>query len=125
MARKSGFNWADYCEMYASEVRSGKTTIDQVPEQAREEVKALLGKQQATGWTLGKWSHPSTGELRLYVNSRDLWRGSKVWFTSQDGYAVANTQASELGAKNAAQKLADEVGAKFAGSFDAMLAAAK
>jgi hypothetical protein len=54
MARKSGFNWADYCELYASEVRSGKTTIDQVPEQARQEVEALLGKQQATGWDIGK-----------------------------------------------------------------------
>ena len=117
-----------YIEAMVEEISAGRCTIDQVPAEHRAKVAKALGRsasQPAQSWTLGKWKHPVTGELRLYVNSRDLWRGSKVWFTSQDGHAVANTQAAELGAKNAAQKLADEVGSKFAGSFEAMLASAK
>lgn len=126
MAGKSKFNWADYCELYAAEIRSGKTTIDQVPEQAREEVEALLRKQQASSWTLGKWKHPVTAKERLYVNSREIWRGVKVWFECGVSDVVQiQVAGDDPRAVAAARKLAEEIATKFAGSYSAIAAMAK
>lgn len=38
-----------------------------------------------TKTTLKKWIHPTTGEIRIYVNSDTLSEGSKIWFTERDG----------------------------------------
>jgi hypothetical protein len=130
MARKGKFDWASYCELYAAEIRSGKTTIDKVPEQARQEVEALLGKQQVSSWTIGKWKHPVTGRERLYVNSSEIWRGVKVWFecgvSDVVQIQVAGTfYGDDPRAVAAARQLAEEIATKFAGSYSAIAAMAK
>ena len=118
-----------YVEAMVEEINAGKCTLDQVPAEHRAKVAKALGRsvgQPAQSWTVGKWCHPSTGELRLYVNSRDLWRGTKVWFTLGDhGMVNVNVSASEPAAQPSAKKLAYEIADKYAGSFDAIAALAK
>jgi hypothetical protein len=118
-----------YIDAMVEEIKSGKTTIDQVPEQHRAKVAKALDRSsrpQMERWTIGKWKHPVTARERLYVNSREIWRGVKVWFECGVADVVRiEVLGDDPRAVAEARKLAEEIATKFAGSYSAIAAVAK
>lgn len=72
-------------------------------------------------YTLRKWEHPTTKEIRIYVNSERLGRGAKVYFFADRDFADFKTQAESLVSKRQAITIAEQIGEEYNGDWAAML----
>lgn len=114
-------------EAAQQDIDAGRTTLEKI-QAANPALAAKLRKPQAQAkpTTLGRWQHPNTGEVRIYVNDPSLWRGTKVYFFARENdFADYKVIAEGPQAHDAARQVAEEIGQRFNGSFSAMLEAAK
>lgn len=83
-----------------------------------------------TNINLKKWQHPTTGEVRVYVNSARLWPGVKLWFFRAEAAGQAFADFRIVGvrdacARRAAEDLANEIGSECGGDWNRLLAMAQ
>jgi hypothetical protein len=79
--------------------------------------------------TLKSWTHPTTGQIRIYVNDSRLWRGVKLFFSLQETgkirFADFAIQGAHGQARFEAEQVAEEIGARCAGDWDQLVSMAQ
>jgi hypothetical protein len=111
-------------ETVAENVAKGVTKLENIEcEATRKAVaKRLAAKPAAEETTLSRWAHPSTGEVRVYVNDKILGRACKLFFVDDNGFASFRL-TGDVTAQ--AKQLAESIGQKFLGDWSAMVASAR
>ena len=105
-------------------VKAGITKLENIEcEATRKAVaKRLTAKPAAEEATLAEWLHPSTGEVRVYVNDKILGRACKLFFVNDNGFASFRLTGEVT---MQAKQLAESIGQKFLGDWSAMVASAR
>jgi len=111
-------------ETVAENVAKGVTKLENIECDATRKAvaKRLAAKPAAEETTLAKWLHPSTGELRVYVNDKALGRACKLFFFNDNGFASFQLTGEVT---MHAKQLAESIGQKFLGDWSAMVALAR
>lgn len=77
--------------------------------------------------TIKAWTHPTTKEVRVYVNDPRLWRGVKLFFFLNEIGKLRTVDYTIQGggqARAEAEEVANEIGQACGGEWDALLAMA-